>query len=66
MKSTLGPGLSGRVDTVLWEFAGSPFRGHLEFSVSSHVCGEHQEVSPGWAACQFPRAVVTNYHKLAC
>lgn len=66
MKSALGPGLSGGVVIVLWEFVGSPFRGHLELSVSLHVCGDHQEVSPGWAVCQFPRAVVTKNHKLVC
>lgn len=31
-----------------------------------HVCGDHQEVSPGWAACQFLWAVVTKHHNLGC
>lgn len=66
MKPTLGPeGLSGGVVIVLREVVGSPFHLRLELSVSC-TCAGNQEVSPGWAACQFLRTVVTENHNLCC
>lgn len=66
MKPTLGPeGLSGGVVTVLREVVGSPFHLRLELSVSC-MCVGNQEVSPGWAACQFLRPFVTENHNLGC